>query len=325
MRHAASTAKTRRRLQGMTAASPRTANLRQRNWCNDNSRCLTGTFLSNTASRSDFAKPEESPFFLAVGSRLTPSHGRRQPLHLPPASSKTHAGAMLGAVPRKLPAKRLVLRGVAPNYEYGPSALRCSTLMLKAAIYPVVHEQWPPRARSRLPVVHALVPNLNPEAILTFTFAPIWSNIRALSPYSRPSQYLAWLSFSTGERNISIRLRTIRRRADRTASLVSIKTPSRCFLKSYQAKYTRISSARLDRRLSDYQVAAGSAKANFTIEKLSGDRRIVAAGAVRLDHDFGKIDHPIDARAFVQDRAEGRQGLDGRFGLPRAPTIASDA
>jgi len=90
----------------------------------ENVAMLTGTFLSNIGlAVSDFANQKRS-------SSSRPSADRchylveGQPLHLPSAPFQLHAGGDAGGRAAKLPAKRWAT--IAPNYEYGQSAWRCS-------------------------------------------------------------------------------------------------------------------------------------------------------------------------------------------------------
>ena len=79
-----------------------------------------------SGSRSAISRNQNKRLFVAA-EPLTDAlvWEQRQPLHLPPARHRTYMqAAMLVEEAAKLPAKRWAT--VAPNYEYGQSAVRCS-------------------------------------------------------------------------------------------------------------------------------------------------------------------------------------------------------
>ena len=134
---------------------------------------LTGTFFSHIGlAVSDFAK-QKKIFFLAaepLTDAITMSKGNRYTFRLRP--SNYMQAAMLAEEAAKLPAKRWAT--VAPNYEYGQSAVGVFKALLskKRPDIQWVGEQWPPLGKIDAgPVVQALAAT-NPEAILNVEFGP---------------------------------------------------------------------------------------------------------------------------------------------------------
>src|SRR2546425_4372070 len=127
---------------------------------------LTGTFLSNIGlAVSDFAN-QKKVFFLAaepLTDAITWSKGNRYTFRLRP--SNYMQAAMLVEAASKLPAKRWAT--VAPNYEYGQSAVAVFKKLMseKRPDIQWVDEQWPPQGKIDAgPVVQA-VSAAHPEAI----------------------------------------------------------------------------------------------------------------------------------------------------------------
>src|SRR6188768_3238399 len=137
----------------------------------ENVSLLAGTFLSNIGlAVSDFAN-QKKVFFLAaepLTDAITWSKGNRYTFRLRP--SNYMQAAMLVEAASKLPAKRWAT--VAPNYEYGQSAVAVFKKLMseKRPDIQWVDEQWPPQGKIDAgPVVQALA-QANPEAILNVTF-----------------------------------------------------------------------------------------------------------------------------------------------------------
>src|ERR1700710_57167 len=133
----------------------------------ENVAMLTGTFLSNIGlAVSDFAN-QKKVFFLAaepLTDAFTWSQGNRYTFRLRP--SNYMQAAMLAEEAAKLPAKRWAT--VAPNYEYGQSAVTVFKQLLSAKRPDIqwVGEQWPPQGKIDAgPVVQALAAT-KPEAVL---------------------------------------------------------------------------------------------------------------------------------------------------------------
>jgi branched-chain amino acid transport system substrate-binding protein len=132
---------------------------------------LTGTFFSHVGlAVSDYAK-QKKVFFLAaepLTDAMTWSNGNRYTFRLRP--SNYMQAAMLAEEAAKLPARRWA--SIAPNYEYGQSAVAVFKQLLSARRPDVewVAEQWPPQGKIEAgPIVQAIAA-ARPEAILNVTF-----------------------------------------------------------------------------------------------------------------------------------------------------------
>ena len=114
----------------------------------ENVAMLTGTFLSNIGlAVSDFAN-QKKVFFLAaepLTDAVTWSKGNKYTFRLRP--SNYMQAAMLVEEAAKLPAKRWAT--IAPNYEYGQSAVAVFKKLLseKRPDIQWVDEQWPPQGK----------------------------------------------------------------------------------------------------------------------------------------------------------------------------------
>jgi ABC-type branched-subunit amino acid transport system substrate-binding protein len=116
---------------------------------------LAGTFFSNIGlAVSDFAK-QKKVFFMAaepLTDAVTWANGNRYTFRLRP--SNYMQAAMLAEEAAKLPAKRWAT--VAPNYEYGQSAVAVFKQLLSAKRPDVewVDAQWPPQGKIDDPERH---------------------------------------------------------------------------------------------------------------------------------------------------------------------------
>jgi branched-chain amino acid transport system substrate-binding protein len=132
---------------------------------------LAGTFLSNIGlAVGDFAKQNKVLFIAAepLSDAVTWAKGNRYTYRLRPSTYMQ--SAMLADEAAKLPAKRWAL--VAPNYEYGQSALANFKKLLSARRPDVVFvgEQLPALGKLEAgPTVQALE-STQPEAIFNATF-----------------------------------------------------------------------------------------------------------------------------------------------------------
>ena len=134
---------------------------------------LTGTFHSNIwLAVADFAA-QKKVFFLAgepLTDAMTWSKGNKYTFRLRPSANMQ--AAMLADEAAKLPAKRRAT--IAPNYEYGQSAVAVFKQLLSARRPDVqwVAAQWPPVGKIDTgPVVQA-VAAANPDAIFNVEFGP---------------------------------------------------------------------------------------------------------------------------------------------------------
>ena len=297
----------------------------------ENVAMLTGTFLSNIGlAVTDFAN-QKKVFFLAaepLTDAITWSKGNRYTFRLRP--SNYMQAAMLVEEAAKLPAKRWAT--IAPNYEYGQSAVAVFKKLMseKRPDIQWVDEQWPPQGKIDAgPVVQA-VAAANPEAILNVTFGADLvklvreGNTRGLfkdrAVVSLPHRR-AGISRSA-EGGDAGRLDRHRLSLVRHQDAGARQVPE-----SLSGQVQRLSAARLDRRLPDHQGGRGDPRQgqlDRSGEADRGDRRPVDAVAVRRDH-LPQDRPPVDARRLRrQDRAEGRQGRDGGFGLSQGRGLSAE-
>jgi branched-chain amino acid transport system substrate-binding protein len=272
---------------------------------NENVAMLTGTFLSNIGlAVSDFAK-QKKVFFLAaepLTDAITWSKGNRYTFRLRP--SNYMQAAMLVEEAAKLPAKRWAT--IAPNYEYGQSAVAVFKKLLseKRPDIQWVDEQWPPQGKIDAgPIVQALA-NANPEAILNVTFGADLVKFVREGNTRGLFKDRAVVSFLTGEPEYLDPLK------DETPSgwivtgypWYSIKTPEHdAFLKAYQGKfndYPRLGS------IVGYQTIKAAAEILKKANSTDPEKLIAAAEGLSMSSPFGqitfrKIDHQSTLGAYV--------------------------
>jgi branched-chain amino acid transport system substrate-binding protein len=138
---------------------------------------LAGTFLSNIGlAIGDFALQNKKLFI--AGEPLTDAlvwdKGNRYTFRLRPSTYMQ--AAMLVDDAAKLQAKRWVT--VAPNYEYGQSAVKWFKLLLaqKQPGVEFVAEQWPPLGKIDAGATVAALAEPKPDAILNVTFGADLTN-----------------------------------------------------------------------------------------------------------------------------------------------------
>lgn len=202
---------------------------------------LAGGFFSNIGlAISDFAKQKHILYF--AGEPLTDAlvwkNGNAETFRLRP--SNYVQAAMLAEEAAKLPAKRWAT--IAPNYEYGQSAVAVFKTLLSAKRPDVtwVGEQWPTQGKIDAgPVVQAIAAT-NPEAILNVEFGPDLVKLVREGNTRGLFKDRAVVSFLTGEPEY---LEPLKDEAP-TGWIVTgypwsaIHTPEHdAFLKAYQAKY----------------------------------------------------------------------------------------
>ena len=297
----------------------------------ENVAMLTGTFLSNIGlAVSDFAK-QKKVFFLAaepLTDAITWSKGNRYTFRLRP--SNYMQAAMLVEEAAKLPAKRWAT--IAPNYEYGQSAVAVFKKLMseKRPDIQWVDEQWPPLGKIDAgPVVQALAA-ANPEAILNVTFGAdlvkfvregntrgLFKDRSVVSFLTGEPEYLDPLKDETPEGLDRHRLSLVQHQ-DAGARRVP---------EGLSGQVQRLSAARLDRRLRDHQGGRGDPRQgqfDRSGQADRGGRGHFGAVAVRRDH-LPQDRPPVDARRLRrQDRAEGRQGHHGRFGLSQGLGLSAE-
>ncbi|MFY9829646.1 MAG: ABC transporter substrate-binding protein [Rhodoplanes sp.] len=275
---------------------------------------LMGTFFSNIGlAVSDYAR-QKKIFFLAaepLTDAITWSQGHRYTFRLRPSNSMQ--AAMLAEEAAKLPAKRWA--SVAPNYEYGQSAVAAfkKALAAKRPDIEWVAEQWPPQGKIDAGAVVQALAAAQPEAILNVTFGPDLVKFVREGTTRGLFKDRAVVSFLTGEPEY---LDPLKDEAP-TGWIVTgypwyaVKTPAHdAFVKAYQAKfndYPRLGS--VVGYVTMNAAAAILAKAGST----DTDKLIAAAEGLKLDTPFGPItfrpiDHQSTLGAFV-----GKTGIvDGK-------------
>jgi branched-chain amino acid transport system substrate-binding protein len=211
---------------------------------------------------------------------------------------------MLAEEAAKLPAKKWAT--IAPNYEYGQSAVAVFKQLLSAKRPDIewVSEQWPPQGRIDAGAVAQAVAAAQPEAILNVTFGPDLVKLVREGNTRGLFKGRSVVSFLTGEPEYIDPLK------DETPEgwivtgypWYGIKTPEHdAFLKAYQAKfndYPRLGSVVGYATMKS--VAAIIAKAGST----DTDKMIEAGKGIELSSPFGQItfraaDHQSTLGAFV--------------------------
>ncbi|MGJ4857929.1 ABC transporter substrate-binding protein [Labrys sp. KB_33_2] len=301
----------------------------------DGAVMLMGTFFSNVGlAVSDFAKQKNVMFLAAepLTDAITWSKGNAQTFRLRP--SNYMQAAMLAEEAAKLPAKNWAT--VAPNYEYGQSAVTVFKQILSAKRPDVkwVGEQWPTQGKIDAgPVVEALIAT-KPDAILNVTFGGDLVKFVREGSTRGLFKDRAVVSFLTGEPEY---LAPLKDEAP-TGWIVTgypwnaVKTPAHeAFLKAYQAKYNdypRLGS--IVGYVTMRAAAAILAKAGST----ETEALIKAAEGLPLDTPFGPIsfraiDHQSTMGAFVGKTAvQDGNGVmtdfvyrDGKDYLPDDATV----
>lgn len=266
---------------------------------------LTGTFFSNIGlAVTDFAK-QKKVFFLAaepLTDAVTWAQGNRYTFRLRP--SNFMQASMLAEEAAKLPAKRWAT--IAPNYEYGQSAVSVFKKLLSAKRPDIewVTEQWPPQGKIDAGAVVQAVAAAKPEAILNVTFGPDLVKLVREGNTRDLFKGRAVVSFLTGEPEY---LDPLKDEAPKGWIVTgypwyAVKSPAHdAFVKAYRAKfndYPRLGS--VVGYVTMKSAAAILAKAKSTdTEKL-----IAAAEGIGVDTPFGpiafrKIDHQSTLGAFV--------------------------
>ena len=150
---------------------------------------LAGTFLSNVGlAVADFALRNRKLFVASepLTDAMVWDKGNRYTFRLRPSTYMQ--SAMLVEEAARLPAKRWVT--IAPNYEYGQSAVASFKALLKSKRPDVefVAEQWPAQGKLEAGSTVQAVIAARPEAIFNVTFGPDLTrlvregNLRGLFP-----------------------------------------------------------------------------------------------------------------------------------------------
>jgi branched-chain amino acid transport system substrate-binding protein len=272
---------------------------------NEGVAMISGTFFSNIGlAVSDYAKQKQI-FFLAgepLTDAVTLAHGNKYTFRIRP--SNYMQAAMLAEEAAKLPAKRWAT--VAPNYEYGQSAVAVFKALLSAKRPDVqwVSEQWPPQGKIDAgPVVQALAAD-QPEAILNVTFGPDLVKFVREGNTRGLFKGRSVVSFLTGEPEYLDPLK------DETPEgwivtgypWYDISLPAHAaFLKAYEAKYKdypRLGS------VVGYELIKSAAAILTKANSTDTDKLIAAAEGIKVGSPFGEItfrpsDHQSTLGAFV--------------------------
>jgi branched-chain amino acid transport system substrate-binding protein len=271
----------------------------------DGAVMLMGTFFSNVGlAVSDFAKQKQVMFLAAepLTDAITWTKGNAETFRLRP--SNYMQAAMLAEEAAKLPAKNWAT--VAPNYEYGQSAVAVFKQLLGAKRPDVkwVGEQWPTQGKIDAgPVVEALIAT-KPDAILNVTFGGDLVKFVREGTTRGLFKDRAVVSFLTGEPEY---LDPLKSEAPEGWIVTgypwyALHSPAHdAFLKAYQAKYN--DTPRLGSIVGYVTMKAAAAilaKAGST----DTPALIKAAEGLPLDTPFGPIafralDHQSTMGAFV--------------------------
>ncbi len=277
---------------------------------NEGVSLIAGTFFSNIGlAVSDFAKQKKVMFVAAepLTDAVTWSQGNHYTFRLRP--SNYMQAAMLAEEAAKSPAKRWAT--IAPNYEYGQSAVAVFKKLLSAKRPDIqwVAEQWPPQGKIDAgPVVEAIAA-ANPDAILNVTFGPDLVKLVREGNTRGLFKDRTVVGFLTGEPEYLDPLK------DETPEgwivtgypWYSIDTPEHAaFLKAYQAKYNdypRLGS------VVGYSTVKGIAAIIQKAGSTDTEKMIAAAEGVEFATPFGKvifraIDHQSTLGAFVGKTAQ---------------------
>jgi branched-chain amino acid transport system substrate-binding protein len=294
---------------------------------------LTGTFFSNIGlAVSDFAK-EKKVFFLA-GEPLTDaivwSKGNKYTFRLRP--SNYMQAAMLADEAAKLPAKKWAT--IAPNYEYGQSAVAVFKQLLSAKRPDIqwVAEQWPTQGKIDAGPVAQAIAAANPDAILNIEFGADLVKLVREGNTRGLFKGRSVVSFLTGEPEYLDPLK------DETPvgwivtgyPWYDIKIPEhQLFLKAYQAKYNdypRLGS------VVGYETMKAAAAIITKAGSTDPDKLVAAAEGLQVDSPFGKItfrkiDHQSTLGAFVgkTDVKDGKGVMVNSVYLDGAKYMPSDA
>jgi branched-chain amino acid transport system substrate-binding protein len=271
---------------------------------------IAGTFFSNIGlAVSDYAA-QKKVFFLAaepLTDAVTWAKGNHYTFRLRPQNYMQ--AAMLAEEAAKLPAKRWAT--IAPNYEYGQSAVAVFKQLLSAKRPDIqwVGEQWPTQGKIDAGAVVEAIDATKPEAILNVTFGPDLVKLVREGNTRGLFEGKSVVSFLTGEPEYLDPLKD----ETPTGWLVtgypwySISTPEHdAFLKAYQVKYNdypRLGS--IVGYVTMKAAAAIIAKAGST----DTEKMIAATEGLELKTPFGgiefrKIDHQSTLGAFVGKTAQ---------------------
>jgi branched-chain amino acid transport system substrate-binding protein len=266
---------------------------------------LAGGFFSNVGlAISDFAKQKKVLYLAAepLTDAITMSKGNRYTFRLRP--SNYEQAAMLAEQAAKLPAKKWAT--IAPNYEYGQSAVAVFKALLSKARPDVqwVGEQWPPQGKIDAGAVAEAIAKTEPDAILNVCFGPDLVKLVREGETRGLFKGRSVVSFLTGEPEYLDPLKSETPEGWIVTGYPwnDVKIPEHAaFLKAYQAKYNDYPRLGSVVGYSTIKAAAAIlAKAHST----DVDKLIAAAEGLTFDSPFGEvtfraIDHQSTLGAFV--------------------------
>ncbi|HWY83124.1 MAG TPA: ABC transporter substrate-binding protein [Roseiarcus sp.] len=272
---------------------------------NEGVALLAGTFFSNVGlAVADFAAQKKVLFVAGepLTDAVTWSKGNRYTFRLRP--SNYVQAAMLAEEAAKLPAKKWAT--IAPNYEYGQSAVSVFKKLLSAKRPDIewVAEQWPPQGKIDAGAVLEAIDAAKPDAILNVEFGPDLVKLVREGNTRGTFQNRSVVSFLTGEPEYLDPLKS----ETPDGWIVTgypwsdIKTPEHdAFLKAYQDKYhdyPRLGS------VVGYSLMKGIAAILTKAGSTDTDKMIAAAEGVSFDTPFAPvtfraIDHQSTMGAFV--------------------------
>jgi branched-chain amino acid transport system substrate-binding protein len=266
---------------------------------------LAGTFFSNIGlAVSDFAKQKKVLFLAAepLTDAITWSKGNRYTFRLRPANYEQ--AAMLAEEAAKLPAKKWAT--IAPNYEYGQSAVAVFNKILSAKRPDIewVGEQWPPQGKIDAGAVVEAIARTEPDAILNVTFGADLVKLVREGNTRGLFKGRSVVSFLTGEPEYLDPLK------DETPAgwIVTgypwnaVTIPEHAaFLKAYQAKYNdypRLGS------VVGYSTLKAAAAILAKAKSTDSEKLVDAAEGIFVDTPFGKVtfrkaDHQSTLGAFI--------------------------
>ncbi len=277
----------------------------------DHVAMLAGGFFSNVGlALSDFAK-QHKVFYLA-GEPLTDalvwSAGNRYTFRLRP--SNYMQAAMLADEAAKLPAKTWA--SIAPNYEYGQSAVAVFKTLLAARRPDVtwVAEQWPTQGKIDAGPVVAAIAQAKPDAILNVEFGPDLVKLVREGQTRDLFKDRAVVSFLTGEPEY---LDPLKDEAPEGWIVTGYPlsgglhtADDDAFAKSYQARYNE--APKMGSVVGYTLVKAAAAilrKANAS----DAEKLVAAAEGITFDSPFGRaqfrtLDHQSTLGTFVGRTAQ---------------------
>lgn len=266
---------------------------------------LTGGFFSNVGlAIADYARQKKILYLAGepLTDAITWSQGNKYTFRLRP--SNYMQAAMLAEQAAKLPAKRWAT--VAPNYEYGQSAVKVFKELLTKARPDVefVAEQWPPLGKIDGGAVAQALAAADPEAILNVEFGADLVQFVREGTTRGLFENRSVVSFLTGEPEY---LEPLKAEAPEGWIVTgypwyAIETPEHdAFMKAYEAKYGEHPYLGSVVGYVEFKAIAEILKKAGTTET---DDLIAAAEGLELDTPFGKItmreiDHQATLGAFV--------------------------